>query len=127
MTADSSFDKYSINTLPDVPGDIQTLSFTTAWPGFGGSTVVHYQKTGKYYSNIWMDNGLGIQFFCTDDAMSRAEFASIISAALGITVNTWYGGENYGAYAATWAGGPSWVAVTPFNSTRNILLGFISN
>lgn len=118
--ANSAFKKWILNITA---GSITTGTFAVV-----GLGTVHYQKVGKYYSNIWVQTGGGTQFFPSDSTNAKSLLATAISSALGVTVNTWYSGTNYGAYTRDSSTGATWdVANTPTNTTRTFILGFITN
>lgn len=120
--SDSSFDKFSISALPTSPGQIATNTLTATLGTFG-SCVIHWQQVGKLYCNIWISTAGGLQIFFFDDSDTWAQVASV----MGITVNTRYVGQNYGAYTGNYIiAFSTWNANPPANNTRGIILGFLT-
>ena len=108
---------------PTTPGQITAGSFFVT-----GLGTVNYQKVGKYYSNVWVNNSGGTPILVSDSAFAKSLFGSEIATALGVTVNTWYGAQNYGACTQDSSAGVTWnISNPPANNIRTFILGFLTN
>ncbi len=114
--------RYITNNLPLVAGDITDGTFsTTLNPGFGSSTV-HYKRVGNLIFDLWVFTSGGVSFFFRDDSGTITKVESI----LGVTINTVFAMDNYGAYTGSWTG-TAWAADPPSNNTRPLLVAFMVN
>lgn len=112
-------------------GDVQTLTLNTTLGGFGASTIT-YNKVGNLYFGFTALTFGGLDILFGSGATGQHTIpgaqasADEIASLLGVTINTYYIRDNYGAYTGYYFGG-TWVAEPPANNVRYIVLGFLAN
>ena len=119
--AQSASNIFIDNSGPTDPSQIVAGTIVTTLGTFGSCTI-HYEKVGNLYFGIWFLNGGGLSVLFDTGSDTTTALESIF----GITINTLYAGQSYGAYLADHNGG-NWNGTPPNNNTRNIILGFLSN
>jgi len=119
--AQSAFRKYLINQLPDSAGDITSGSIAATLGTFGSCTI-SWQKVGKLYFNLKFRNIAG-----TLDVLflSDVDTTNQVMSILGLTLDTAYTIDTYGAYTGNYSGGV-WIANPPANNNRVVLTAFLS-
>lgn len=114
---------------PQTAGDI--THHTIVNPAGLGMGTLHYYSSGKLYFGWWFaDAGGTSQSFGSQGGGSSATAqasADHLATLAGIgTINTYYLGNNFGAYTIWW-NGTGWSSDTPTNNTRVQVLGFLVN
>lgn len=129
MTANPTATKeYVINQLPDVSGDI--THHTIVNPAGIGTGTLHWYSVGKLTFGWWFDaSGGTAQFFGSQGGGSGATAhlsADHLATLAGLPpIDTYYIGQNYGAYSIWW-NGAGWSSDVPTNNMRQMVLGFLT-